>query len=51
MGASLDKSSSMISFLSEAKIINELSKGVAGMKTYVYPTILQVHLTHSLPYY
>lgn len=42
MGASLDKTSSMISFLTDAKIINELAKGVASMRTYVYPTILQV---------
>jgi len=40
MGASLDKNQSMAAFLADNKILNEICKGVASMKTYVYPTIL-----------
>lgn len=31
----------MQSFLKNAKILNELAKGVMSMKTYIYPSVLQ----------
>jgi hypothetical protein len=37
---SLDKSQGMQAYLKEQKIINELCKGVQGMKHYLYPSQL-----------
>jgi hypothetical protein len=39
--ANLDTSTSFSAFLKENKILNELSKGVMSMKTFVYPSVLQ----------
>lgn len=41
IAANIDTSKSMASFLKEVKILNELSKGVASLKTFVYPSVLQ----------
>ena len=42
LASNIDTSQSMQNFLKEAKILNELSKGVQSMKSFVYPSVLQV---------
>ena len=41
VAANLDTTQGMQPFLKDQKIITELSKGVMGMKSYVYPSVLQ----------
>ena len=41
MAANLDTSVSFPSILKDLKILNELTKGVMGFKSFVYPSVLQ----------
>ena len=40
VAANIDKSQSTQSFL-KGKVLKELAKGVAGMQSYIYPSVLQ----------
>jgi hypothetical protein len=41
VAANLDTSVSFPSILKDLKILNELTKGVMGFKSFVYPSVLQ----------
>lgn len=41
VAANLDTTTSFQAFLKETKILNELSKGVMSLKSFVYPSVLQ----------
>lgn len=42
LASSIDNSIHMMNFLKEVKIITDLGKGVQTMKSFVYPSVLQV---------
>lgn len=42
VAANLDTSTNVVKLLKDCKILNELSKGVSAMKTFIYPSVLQV---------
>jgi hypothetical protein len=41
VAANLNTTSSMTAFLKDNKILNELSKGVMALKSFIYPSVLQ----------
>lgn len=46
--ANLDRNQTMLKFLQEQKILNDLTKGVQSLKTVIYPSILQVPNFHFM---
>ena len=41
VAANLNTTASMPAFLKDNKILNELSKGVMALKSFIYPSVLQ----------